>query len=90
MDFKGDKNRQLTSLRMGRKAGGAMEDFTVCYRTLEVFQILMGKILTPSFIPPTFPDVSAGRTARGLWWTSQKLSPVGFITMPLHAHISPG
>jgi hypothetical protein len=35
----------------------------------------MGKILTLSSIPPTSPDVSAGRTARELWWTSQELSP---------------
>jgi hypothetical protein len=37
------------------------------------------------------PDVSAGRTARELWWTSQELSPVGIITtMALNVHISPG
>jgi hypothetical protein len=37
------------------------------------------------------PDVSAGRTAWELWWTSQELSPAGIIiTMALHAHISPG
>jgi hypothetical protein len=37
------------------------------------------------------PDVSAGRTARELWWTSQELSSADInITMILHAHISPG
>jgi hypothetical protein len=36
------------------------------------------------------PDVSAVRTARELWWTSQKLSPASIITMALHVHISPG
>jgi hypothetical protein len=36
-------------------------------------------------------DVSAGRTARELWWTSQELSLTGIIiTMVLHVHISPG
>jgi hypothetical protein len=37
------------------------------------------------------PDVSAGRTARELWWTSQDLSPTGIIiiTIALHAHILP-
>jgi hypothetical protein len=35
-------------------------------------------------------DVSAGRTARELWWTSQELTPAGIITMALHAHISLG
>jgi hypothetical protein len=35
------------------------------------------------------PDVSARRTARELWWTSQELSPAGIIiTVALHAHIS--
>jgi hypothetical protein len=35
-------------------------------------------------------DVSAGRFARELWWTSQEFSPAGIvITMALHAHISP-
>jgi hypothetical protein len=37
------------------------------------------------------PDVSAGRTARDLWWTSQELSPYGIIVSMAHnAHISPG
>jgi hypothetical protein len=36
------------------------------------------------------PDISAGRTARKLMWTSQELSPAIIITMALHAHISPG
>jgi hypothetical protein len=37
------------------------------------------------------PDVSAGRTARELWWTSQEFSPTGITTtMALHAHVSPG
>jgi hypothetical protein len=39
------------------------------------------------------PDVSAGRIARGLWWTSQEFSPAGIIiiiTMAVHVHISPG
>jgi hypothetical protein len=37
------------------------------------------------------PDVSAGRTARELWWTSQDLSPAAIIiTMALHVHISAG
>jgi len=46
-----------------------------------------------SFIHSSYllPDVSAGRTARELWWTSQEFSPAGIIiiTMSLHAHISP-
>jgi hypothetical protein len=37
------------------------------------------------------PDVSAGRTARDLWWTSQEFSPAGIIpTMALHADIIRG
>jgi hypothetical protein len=60
-------------------------------RLLEVFQILIGKILTPSSIPPNCPKISPGRTARELWWTSQELSPAGIIiAMTHHAHISPG
>jgi hypothetical protein len=37
----------------------------------------------------SLPDISAGRIARELWWTSQEFSPAGFIiiTMALHAHI---
>jgi hypothetical protein len=34
-------------------------------------------------------DVSAGRTARELWWMSQEFSPGGIITMALHHHVSP-
>jgi hypothetical protein len=60
-------------------------------KSLEIFQILIGKILTSSSIPPTWPNVSADRTARDLWWTSQELSPAGtIITMALHAYILPG
>jgi hypothetical protein len=39
------------------------------------------------------PNVSGGRTAREIWWTSEELSSAGIIiniTMALHAHISPG
>jgi hypothetical protein len=36
------------------------------------------------------PDVSAGRTARELWWMSQELSPAIIITMALHAYVSHG
>jgi hypothetical protein len=36
------------------------------------------------------PDVSAGRSAKEFWWTSQELSSAGIIiTMALHAYISP-
>jgi hypothetical protein len=36
------------------------------------------------------PDVSAGRIARELWWTSQEFSPAGIIiSMAVHAHVSP-
>jgi hypothetical protein len=40
----------------------------------------------------TLDYVSAGRTAREFWWTSQELSPAGIIiiTMAIHVHISPG
>jgi hypothetical protein len=55
-------------------------------KSLEVFQILIGKILSPSSILLFAPDVSAGRTARELWWTSQESSPASIIvTMALHA-----
>jgi hypothetical protein len=38
----------------------------------------------------TLPDVSAGRIARELWWTSQEFSPAGIIIITvLDAHISP-
>jgi hypothetical protein len=58
---------------------------------LRYFKILIGKILTPSSIAPSFTKISAGRTARELWWTSQELSPAGIVfTMARHAHISPG
>jgi hypothetical protein len=58
-------------------------------RSLEVFQILMSKILTPSSY--LLPDVSAGSTASELWWTSQELSPAAIIiTVAVHAHISLG
>jgi hypothetical protein len=41
--------------------------------------------------PYPLPDVSAGRIARELWWTSQEFSPAGIIiTMAVHDHISPG
>jgi hypothetical protein len=48
-----------------------------------------------SFVDSSYslPAVSAGRTARELWWTSQEFSPAGIntiITMAFHAHISPG
>jgi hypothetical protein len=33
-------------------------------------------------------DVSAGRTARELWWTSQELYPAGIITTALHAQVT--
>jgi hypothetical protein len=63
--------------------------------SLEVSQTLIGKILAPSSFLLLFPDVSAGRNARELWWTGQELFPAGIITtttttMALHAHISPG
>jgi hypothetical protein len=46
--------------------------------------------LVRSFLPLA-PDVSAGRTARELWWTSQEFHPADIlITMALHAHVSPG
>jgi hypothetical protein len=52
----------------------------------------MREVLAPSILP-TLPGVSAGRTARELWWTSQEFFPAGIIiiitTMALHAHISP-
>jgi hypothetical protein len=36
-------------------------------------------------------DVSAGRIARELWWTSKAFSPAGIIiTTVLHAHMSAG
>jgi hypothetical protein len=39
----------------------------------------------------SLPDVSAGRIARELWWTSQEFYPSGIIiTMALHGNISPG
>jgi hypothetical protein len=46
-----------------------------------------------SFVDSSYslPDVSAGRIARELWWTSQEFSPAGIInTMALHAQVSPG
>jgi hypothetical protein len=37
------------------------------------------------------PNVSAGRTARELWWTRKEFSPAGnIITMVLRSHVSPG
>jgi hypothetical protein len=37
------------------------------------------------------PDISAGRTSREFWWTSQELCPAGIIiTMAYDGHISPG
>jgi hypothetical protein len=43
-------------------------------KSLEVFQILIGKfsLLRPFLL--LAPAVSAGRTSRELWWTSQELS----------------
>jgi hypothetical protein len=39
----------------------------------------------------SFPDVSASRITRELWWTSQEFPPADIIiTIALHAHISPG
>jgi hypothetical protein len=53
---RGDENSQHTFLRMGSKAAGPMSyDSTACQRSLEVFQILIGKILTASSIPRTCP-----------------------------------
>jgi hypothetical protein len=46
-----------------------------------------------SFVQSSYslPDVSACKTARELWWTTQEFSPGGIITtMAVHAHISPG
>jgi hypothetical protein len=45
-----------------------------------------------SFVHSSYslPNVSAGMMARELWWMSQELFPAGvFITMSLHAHLSP-
>jgi hypothetical protein len=40
----------------------------------------------------SLPDVSAGRIARELWWTSQEFSPtvIIIIIMALHANINLG
>jgi hypothetical protein len=40
----------------------------------------------------SLPDVSAGRIARELWWTSKEFFPavILIITMAFHAHVSPG
>jgi hypothetical protein len=45
-----------------------------------------------SFVYSSYlPQISAGSTARELWWTSPELSLVGIIiTVALHAQISPG
>jgi hypothetical protein len=39
----------------------------------------------------SIPDVSAGRIARELWWTSQEFNPDGIIiTMTPRSHITQG
>jgi hypothetical protein len=44
---------------MGSKSVGPMlYDFMACYRSLEVFQILIGKILNPLSTPPTRSQMS--------------------------------
>jgi hypothetical protein len=47
--------------------------------SLEVFQILIGKIRTHSSIPPLRSHMTAGWIARELWWTSQEFSLAGII-----------
>jgi hypothetical protein len=45
---------------------------------------------SPSFFHLLAPNVSDGRSAREIWWTSQEFSPAFIIiTMALHAHVSP-
>jgi hypothetical protein len=62
-----------------------------CQRSIDIFQILICKILTPSSVPPTGSQMSAGRIAREFWWTSQEFTPAGItITMAPYAHISTG
>jgi hypothetical protein len=63
--FKGDKNPQHTFLRTGSKAEGPMSKMLRHVKDSLWYFWYWGKILTPS-IPSTWPDVTAGRTAREL------------------------
>jgi hypothetical protein len=64
--------------------------FTAYYKFVDVSQILISEILTPSTIPPRRSQmVSAGRIARALWWRSQMLCPaIIIIIMAIYAHMA--
>jgi hypothetical protein len=89
--FKGNKIPQHNFLRMRSKAGGPVS--VRFYGMLKIrWRISDTDTQNPhSFIHSSYSltDVSAGRIARELWWTSRKFSPAGIITMTLYAHISP-
>jgi hypothetical protein len=83
--FKSDKNPQHTFFRMRNKARGMLK---IRRRISDTDTQNSHSFVHSSY---SLSDVSAGRTARELYWTSQEFSPADMIvTMALHAHTSPG
>jgi hypothetical protein len=92
MDVTSDKNLQHTFFEWEVKPQAQCRKFLRhVKRFVDVSQILNTQN-SHSFVlfHYSLPDVSAGRIARELWWTSQEFTPNGIITMVPRSHINRG